>query len=333
MATKKIFLSYSRADSDYVAKLTQELKKLGQDVWVDNKIRSGQTWDETVEQNIRQSDVLVVVMSPTSVASSNVMDEVSFGIGLDKTISPILIENCEVPMRLARFQYVDFNDLGLEEGTRKLVSDINYNAKQEDSNHTVSGGISKKAVRIQKRRENSAISRNRIIYIGAAIVLIVVALFASGVISLEDDSDDFPTNMVENAATDEASWSNAKAIHTVKGYLDYSAKYSEKGKFLKEAGANLDSLLNTEGVVEYSEVSGDTKENKFFIYHSETGDKTRTPKIGEYIISITNNDVNTELLGTNNASGKTMKIDEIAKVLEVQNASGKVWCKISYNAE
>ena len=92
MASKKIFLSYSRADSIYIEKLTEALIAAGQDVWIDKKIRSGQTWDQTVEQSIKNCDVLVVVMSKTSMASDNVMDEVSFAIGLNKTIiRPVIL--------------------------------------------------------------------------------------------------------------------------------------------------------------------------------------------------------------------------------------------------
>lgn len=324
MSRKKIFLSYSRADSDYVAKLTSQLTAAGQDVWVDNKIKTGQTWDETVEESIRASEVVVVVMSKTSMASPNVMDEVSFGIGLNKTIAPIMIEEVEVPMRLARYQFQDFTKLGLEDGVKKLVSDINFDAEKEGSNDQPIVSSNEK---LDKKR-----SRKILLISVAAVLLLFTVLVATKTINLEDSADDFPINMVEGASTDEDAWTNAQSINSVKSYLDYSNKYSEEGKYLREAKKQMEELFNAEGVVEFSEGLEGSKENKFIIYHGIDSLKTRTPEVGAFIISLlNNNEVNTSLVATDKSSIYMLEQDKVGKVLEVQTSGEKIWCKIAYH--
>ena len=50
----------------------------------------------------------MVLLSPTSVDSQNALDEVSFAIDAGKRVIPIVLENCHIPLRLKRFQYIDF---------------------------------------------------------------------------------------------------------------------------------------------------------------------------------------------------------------------------------
>jgi hypothetical protein len=51
---------------------------------------------------------MLVILSPASVNSTNVLDEVSFALETQKTIMPVLYRDCEIPFRLRRVQYVDF---------------------------------------------------------------------------------------------------------------------------------------------------------------------------------------------------------------------------------
>ena len=47
-------------------------------------------------------------MSPESVSSENVIDEVAFALEKRKQIIPVFYRECEIPFRLRRIQYVDF---------------------------------------------------------------------------------------------------------------------------------------------------------------------------------------------------------------------------------
>src|SRR5258707_14257650 len=94
---QKIFFSYSRDNSKFVLKLAEDMRAEGLDLWIDElDIPSGARWDETVEGALRACPGFLVVLSPSSVASGNVMDEVAFAIQHNKKILPILHQNCEI---------------------------------------------------------------------------------------------------------------------------------------------------------------------------------------------------------------------------------------------
>jgi hypothetical protein len=84
----------------------------------------GARWDRAVEEALHASPCLLVVLSPASVASDNVMDEVSLGLETDKRIVPILFKDCDIPFRLKRFQYIDFRP-GYDDGFKRLVQALN----------------------------------------------------------------------------------------------------------------------------------------------------------------------------------------------------------------
>ncbi len=120
----KCFFSYSRADSQFVLKVAKDLKQQGLNVWLDQMdIPPGSRWDAAVEEALTESECMLVVLSRSSVKSENVLDEVSFAIKKNKRVIPLLIDDCEVPFRIARFQQIDFTsnyDAGLELLSRTL---------------------------------------------------------------------------------------------------------------------------------------------------------------------------------------------------------------------
>lgn len=126
MEKRKLFISYSRDDIEYASKLVDSLRKVGFEVWFDANIRTGDEWDDAIEQEIKNSDAMVLILSKSSVNSNNVKDEMSFAMQLNKGINPIKIEECDVPMRLARKQFTDFTQIEYEQGIHKLVDDIKH---------------------------------------------------------------------------------------------------------------------------------------------------------------------------------------------------------------
>jgi len=120
----KFFFSYARADSEFVLKLAEDLRSIGTNLWLDQlDIPGGARWDRAVEEALHASPCLLVVLSPASVASNNVMDEVSFGLETDKRIVPILFKDCAIPFRLKRLHYIDFR-VGYDDGFKRLIQTI-----------------------------------------------------------------------------------------------------------------------------------------------------------------------------------------------------------------
>jgi len=107
--TPLAFFSYARDDSQFALQLAKDLKLSGAPVWLDQlDIHPGQRWDKAVEDALANCTRLLVILSPSSVDSTNVMDEVSFALEEQKTVIPVLHRMCRIPFRLRRVQYVDF---------------------------------------------------------------------------------------------------------------------------------------------------------------------------------------------------------------------------------
>ena len=120
MATELIFVSYSSKDRPFAINLAKELNSLGANVWIDQLgIKLGENWDNAIENALDSSNTLMLLLSPTSVQSQNVQDEVSIAIQENKKLVPILIKECDLPMRWQRRQYAD-----LINNPEKAIGDI-----------------------------------------------------------------------------------------------------------------------------------------------------------------------------------------------------------------
>lgn len=75
----KIFISYVRPDSEFALKLAKDLRSAGAEVWLDQlDILPGEHWDRATQRAIEACESLMIVLSPASVESANVRDELSF---------------------------------------------------------------------------------------------------------------------------------------------------------------------------------------------------------------------------------------------------------------
>lgn len=120
MATEKqrlTFISYSRTNRGFALELAKELKASGFLIWFDQlDIPTGSRWDDEIEKALTQCEIFMVILTPQSIASNNVKDEIGYALDSNKRILPILLEHADVPFRIRRFQYVDFTDKSNEEG-------------------------------------------------------------------------------------------------------------------------------------------------------------------------------------------------------------------------
>ena len=107
----RAFVSYSRADSAFALRLVEDLKAAGANVWLDQlDIEPGTPWDSAIENALLSSGHLLVILSNVSVTSDNVRDEISYALGQQMKVIPVLHQDCKVPFRLARLQHIDFRN-------------------------------------------------------------------------------------------------------------------------------------------------------------------------------------------------------------------------------
>ncbi|MCB1760426.1 MAG: toll/interleukin-1 receptor domain-containing protein [Gammaproteobacteria bacterium] len=107
--TDRVFLSYAREDSGFSLALANEIKQKGVNIWVDQwDIAAGADWDQSIDEALYSCDTLVLVLSPDSVASSEVRSELRVALSEKKTIIPVLYRECRKPRQLLLIQHVDF---------------------------------------------------------------------------------------------------------------------------------------------------------------------------------------------------------------------------------
>ncbi len=97
MPETDIFLSYARADQSIARKFADSLGMEGFAVWWDASLRSGETFDEVIEKELRDSKAVVVLWSPRSVASRWVRAEATLADRRNKLV-PAMIEACDRPI-------------------------------------------------------------------------------------------------------------------------------------------------------------------------------------------------------------------------------------------
>jgi uncharacterized protein (DUF952 family) len=119
-----IFISYSHRDQDFIrAQLVPDLRRRQIDVYFDEHLRAGEDWREQLAHAIRNTDALVLVMSPPAVISPEVAWEVEQARAAGKPVLPVMYAACEVPEALKAVQYVDIQG-DYADGVFRLARDL-----------------------------------------------------------------------------------------------------------------------------------------------------------------------------------------------------------------
>ena len=85
-----IFISYSSKDREHAGQLTRLLTSAGLSVWIDHsQIEISTSWSKEIVQAINDCIAFVVLLSPNSLVSNNVIKEVSLASEKRKKILPL----------------------------------------------------------------------------------------------------------------------------------------------------------------------------------------------------------------------------------------------------
>jgi formylglycine-generating enzyme required for sulfatase activity len=127
----RVFLCHASQDKPTVWKLHRYLVQYGIKPWLDREdLLPGEDWEVEIPRALFASDVILVCLSKNSVNKEGfVQKEITFA--LDKAmekpegtifIIPVKLEECEIPKRLTRYQWVD---LSRPDGRRRLLMGMN----------------------------------------------------------------------------------------------------------------------------------------------------------------------------------------------------------------
>ena len=126
----KLFLCHGSEDKPIVRQLYNKLISIGIDAWLDEeKILPGQDWQYEISKAVRNSDIIVICLSSTSVNKTGyVQREIKYALDIadekpEGTIFliPARLENCRVPDRLSGKQWVNLFE---EKGFERLIKSL-----------------------------------------------------------------------------------------------------------------------------------------------------------------------------------------------------------------
>jgi len=112
----KVFLCHASGDKPPVRELYKRLTAEGADAWLDKeRLLPGQDWRLEIPKAVRDADVVVVCLSKRSITKEGyVQKEIKFALDIAEEkpegtifLIPARLEDCVVPDRLNRWQWVD----------------------------------------------------------------------------------------------------------------------------------------------------------------------------------------------------------------------------------
>jgi serine/threonine-protein kinase len=107
-----VFISYSQHDKEYVQRLKTYLQENNLQVWFDERIEHGDHWFNDINEAIKSSPAVIVVMSPDAEQSEWVHKEILLAKRYRKPIFPLLLRGEELPILIdLQFEDVRTGDL------------------------------------------------------------------------------------------------------------------------------------------------------------------------------------------------------------------------------
>jgi hypothetical protein len=201
MVAMHVFMSYSRHDNVFVSRLVGVIERAGHDVWLDTSdIRGSEEWRQSIVSAIRAADVVVLVISPPSMASASVAREVTVAAEEKRRIVPVVLERAEltgsIRYELAGVQHILFEGQPFEEASARLLEALPTSPSQParpamDEPRAVAGGPSGASPRSTPAThglESTARSARRGRGVGIGLLLLGImaiglVLFRGGLVS------------------------------------------------------------------------------------------------------------------------------------------------------
>lgn len=124
-----IFISYSRADRDFVDRLAKQLLARHVSIWLDKwELHVGDSLITKIQEAITGASGLLIVLSKNSVKSEWCKKELNSGLirELEEkrvVILPLLLEDCDIPIFLREKLYADFRS-DFDEGLRTILEAV-----------------------------------------------------------------------------------------------------------------------------------------------------------------------------------------------------------------
>lgn len=122
----KLFVSYAHKDKDLVDRLLPVLQGGGIEFWRDvEQLRIGQNWQDELRNAIRESDGIILALTPNWTNSSYCQWEFVTAYELGKNVYPVLLTKTDLPQRLSQYQYYDFTQgFNDQDGNQRFIDEL-----------------------------------------------------------------------------------------------------------------------------------------------------------------------------------------------------------------
>ncbi|MBY3320391.1 toll/interleukin-1 receptor domain-containing protein [Rhizobium laguerreae] len=132
-----IFISYASEDTDYVEKLTERFRELGQTVvWDKNLVAAGSPL-RVLQDAMAEADVFLPVISASFMKKANPMLELLSAKAnqslSNQLIVPLLIDNVEVPPVISMLIYATDFDRLIDDAALKVVASILHHERVREA--------------------------------------------------------------------------------------------------------------------------------------------------------------------------------------------------------
>lgn len=127
----KVFISHAHNDKPLARKLAGVLEHAGFDVWHDELVLPGDNWANEIGKNLEDSDAMVVLLTPASLNSKTVRDELKYALGaknFSHRLIPVVVGSPEdhsekkIPWILRRLNVINLPEHGNNEDVFQQIT-------------------------------------------------------------------------------------------------------------------------------------------------------------------------------------------------------------------
>ena len=121
----KVFISHAHTDDPFVKKVANGLEEVGLEVWdATREILPGDNWADKIAQALRESEAMVVLLTPDALRLGWVRRDIEYALGQQgyrERLIPVLVGHPEelnreeIPWILRRLHVIDMGEYAEEE--------------------------------------------------------------------------------------------------------------------------------------------------------------------------------------------------------------------------
>lgn len=106
-----VFISYQRESETEAKEVNKRLTATGLRVWQDvNNIRHTTRWSQIIDGALRNTDRLILLMTPAAMQSHEVFNEWFYFYNTKKPIHCLMLQTCDPHYQLLPYQYLDWRE-------------------------------------------------------------------------------------------------------------------------------------------------------------------------------------------------------------------------------